>query len=426
MKAPPLLIGAALVFWGWQTDLLIPGVVMAVILESARFVKTRWELSNEDFSRIWTFCTLLFMATAAYGFTAGSGPARLGEWVTGGGFSAGNAVGNATAKTAVMVIRWLPMAFFLFIAAQVFSDREGIPLETISLILRRRWKQARKAGQPPPKSHPVDVSYPYFMACLFAASGHPVTEGNSFFWGLSVMLAWAFWAQRSRRFALPIWAGTMGVAVLLAYGGQTGLVRLRHIIESYNPAWLTGGAHQVFDPLESRTEIGQIGRIKTSRQIVIRLEAPPGSLPPTYLREASYRTYKSAIWYAGGAKDDFSPVPENPVNSENWPLLREKTNANVVNIACYLPGGKGLLPLPASSGRLEQLPAFDMQKNTVGAVRAEGPGLVIFNACYGPGAMMDQAPDTNEDLMVPSREKPALDEIISDLQLAGRSEDEAR
>ena len=31
-------------------------------MEGSRFVKVRWELSDDDFSRIWTFCALLFLA----------------------------------------------------------------------------------------------------------------------------------------------------------------------------------------------------------------------------------------------------------------------------------------------------------------------------------------------------------------------------
>src|SRR5579863_686130 len=206
MKAPPLLIGAALLFWGWQTDFLIAGAVMAVVLESTRFVKARWELSNEDFSRIWTFCALLFLATGAYAFTSSDGLANVSSWFANSGRSAPGSVGSTSTKTAVLLIRWLPMAFFLFVAAQAFSGREGIPLETISLILRRRWKMAKKLGQPMPESRVVDVGYPYFIACLFAASSHPTTDNHNFFWGLSALMGWVLWRQRSRRFGLVSWA----------------------------------------------------------------------------------------------------------------------------------------------------------------------------------------------------------------------------
>ena len=77
MKAPPLLLGATLLFWGLQSDFLLVGAVMAVVLESASFVKARWEFSDEDFSRIWTFCGLLFLASAVYTFTANEGPSSF-------------------------------------------------------------------------------------------------------------------------------------------------------------------------------------------------------------------------------------------------------------------------------------------------------------------------------------------------------------
>jgi hypothetical protein len=50
--------------------------------------------------------------------------------------------------------------------------------------------------------------------------------------------------------------------------------------------------------------------------------------------------------------------------------------------------------------------------------------LVIFNANYGPGAAIDRPPDTNLDLAVPDREKPALDEIISTLHLDGQDQEQ--
>jgi len=69
-------------------------------------------------------------------------------------------------------MRWLPMIFFLFVAAQAFSSRDGIPPETISVIMRLRWQKARRLGRPLPAAKSVNISYPYFMLCLLAASFH--------------------------------------------------------------------------------------------------------------------------------------------------------------------------------------------------------------------------------------------------------------
>jgi transglutaminase-like putative cysteine protease len=422
MKTPPFLLGAALLFWGWQTDFFVEGAVMAVVLESARWVKARWEFSEEDFNRIWTFCALAILAATAYAFTANEGPASFRGLFQGATLSAENRVGASSARTAIAVIRWFPMAFFLFIAAQNYSARDGIPLMAISLILRRRWKRAQKRGEPLPVTPVINVSYLYFAGCLFAASAH-AGGSNSFFWGLCVLLIWVLWSRRSPRFGLVAWAGAVGLVIVCGYGGQLGIAHLQRVLEGYTPQWFSGSAGRGFDPAHSRTEIGQIGRIKTSGKIVIRLD-PGKDQVPAYLREASYRTYGSGVWHSGSSKDDFGSIASEADNT-TWVLQPGKSNSAAASMACYLDGGKALLPLPTGSGRLENLSAFTLYKNSAGAVLAEGPGLVIFDAHYGPGSTIDSAANTNEDRAVPPGEEPALDQVISDLHLAGQSQEKA-
>src|SRR5688572_13967329 len=135
MKPPPLLLGATVLFWGWQSGYLIVGGTMAIVLESANFVKARWEFSDEDFSRIWTFCALLFLATAVYTFTANEGPSTFSGFFQDPNPLTQRNAGRASSRTGSAMGRWLPMFFFPFVAAQMFSTRQTIPLTTISLIL---------------------------------------------------------------------------------------------------------------------------------------------------------------------------------------------------------------------------------------------------------------------------------------------------
>jgi hypothetical protein len=176
-----------------------------------------------------------------------------------------------------------------------------------------------------------------------------------------------------------------------------------------------------FDPSQSRTEIGNLGRLKTSNRIVVRVEARTGA-PPPLLREASYRVFKGQTWYAEQSEKDFFNLPET--NTANWVLVAGKTNSRVATVACYLDGGKALLPLPEGCGRLENLTAYILSKNSLGAVLAEGPDLVVFDADYGPGPTIDSAPD-QDDLNVPPKEIPALDQVISDLHLMDQPADQA-
>jgi hypothetical protein len=422
MKPPPFLLGAALLFWGWQTGFLAVGAVMAVVLEGARWLEARWEFSDEDFTRIWTFCTLLLLAAAVYAFTANEGLADFRGFFQNPTFLTQRNAGASSARTAASLLRWVPMVFFLFVAAQVYSTREGIPLRTLSLILSARWKKARKLGQFIPVDRSVNISYPYFALCLLAASFHS-NENRSFFWGLCALLSWALWSQRSRRFSVAAWAVSLAAAIGLGYLGERGLGNLQNYIAGLNPQWLAGFSRHRFDATQNRTELGSLGRLKTSGKIVIRLEAMEGA-PPPLLREASYRSFKRRTWYAEMSESDFDKVSAE-TNETTYVLLPDKTNSAVVNIGCYLPGGKGLLPLPTGCGRLENLMAYILQKSGLGAVSEQGPGLVIFDARFGPGATMDEPPDTNLDLALAPRETPALDEIAAGLRLKEQNPEQA-
>ncbi len=421
MKPPPFLLGAGLLFWGWQTGFLAPAIVMALLLEGSRWIKTRWDLTDEDFSRIWMFCTLLFLGGFIYAFTANEGPADFRGMFQNPSFFTQRNAGTASARTAAAMIRWLPMIFFFFIAAQAFSSRAGIPLETISLILRLRWRKARKAGLPLPPTRTVNISHPYFVLCLFAASAHNREDGF-FFWGLAALLAWALWSLRSPRFSIPIWVAALALAVALGYGGQRGIGHLQRYFEGINAQWLSGFSRHGTDPSRSRTHLGQIGKIKTSGKIVIRLEPRDTAGPPPLLREASYRKYKAQTWESGKIKNDFEGMPPITTNQTTWVLVPGKTNTACVNIACYLARQKALLPLASGSGRLEHLSAYLLYKNQAGAVLAEGPGLVMFDDLYGPGQTIDSSPDDDEDLSPPpAKEVPALKQVLDELNLSGQT-----
>jgi hypothetical protein len=420
---PPLLIGAALVFWGWQSGFLIVGILMGIALESPRWLTTRWDLSDDDFSRIWTFCTLLFLAAGLYAFTSNEGPSNFLGFFQDPNFSSQRHAGNSSARTAASLIRWLPMVFFLFVIAQAFSPRQGVPLETISLILRRRWKKARRLGQPILPSRVVNVGYFYFAMCLVAASVHS-SENTRFFWGLCLLLVWALWSYRSPRFNFTIWLATMAVAVSLGYVGQGSLGRFRTYLETFNPQWLSQWARRGSDPARTATALGQVGRLKLSGKIVIRLQVKEGAAAPTLLREATYRHYKSQVWFAGVSKEDFENVNHDGTNDNSWLLLPPKPKSTVINIGCYLDGGKGLLPLPRGSTRLDNLPVFVLQKNSNGAVLATGPGLVLFDATYGPGETIDSPPSDgrdvkNEDFLVPEKEEFALTQVLNGMDVHG-------
>src|SRR5579859_4778533 len=107
MKTPPCLLGAALIFWGWQSGLLIPGVLMGFILESARFVKLRWDMTEADFRRIWNFSTLLAFTLVIYAFANDEEGRNFLDLFQGAAAFHNAAV--TTERTATSFLRWLPL-----------------------------------------------------------------------------------------------------------------------------------------------------------------------------------------------------------------------------------------------------------------------------------------------------------------------------
>ena len=438
-------MGATLVFWGWQSHFLTEGAIMAVILESSWLVKGRLEFTDDEFARVWTFCNVLLLAAVFFAFNDNGGPSGISQLFENLNSVSERNAGNVSTMTADSLIRWLPMIFFLFVVAQVFSQAGDVPLEAVFFLMRNRLKRARKRGQPLPPSRRFNALYLFFVLCLFSAAGH-AAQNDDFYYGICVLIAWALWPQRSRRFGLVMWVAMLAIAVTLGYFGQRGFGQLSRLAEEYDPQFLSYFMRPLPDPKRSKTNIGDVGEIKQSGKIVIRLTTEKGAPPPIYLREASYRKlgefnnprgFKQLVWDAGNTNNDFPPVSETPPDSGNWPLHPGGlANRDRVNIACYLDGVNredhypdGLLPLPADCNRLENLRAYFVYQNSLGTVLAEGPRLMIFDARYGSGMVMDDKPEadeftTNEDLSVPTNEAPALDEVISTLNVDGKSDDQ--
>jgi hypothetical protein len=420
MKPPPLLLFAALLFWGWQTDFLVVGAALGVTLELARLTKFRWELDDADFNRLWSFCVVLNIALVGYVFTNND---------TGGlgGPPHGNALANAIRNsqlTSSRFLRWLPMTLFAFVLAQTFNRRPSAPLTAISLVLR--WR--RRHGDRAFAGRFVDVSYPYFIVCVFSASIQTNTGNRSFFLGLCALLVWALWSNRPQRYGIFAWAAAVAAIAGLGVFGVVGIRQAQRGLMNLQAEMISRLIGNRTDPLQSMTSMGRIGRLKLSAKIVVWLEPHEVGHVPEYLREASYRNFqtKNMGWYAGSVKD-FEPF-NSETNGATWNLLPGKKNSDVVNISCYLTGRaadtgdpEGLLPLPSGSSVLEKLPVFSLKANRLGTVLAAGLGLVIFDAHYGPGATLDSLPDVDStnhyDLVVPKNEVEALQQAIAEISL---------
>ena len=224
---------------------------MALIVEAACLSKARWEFSDEDFNRVWNVCTVLFLGTAVYVFTANEGASAVTGFFQANSFAGRSQSLSQAARAVLVFIQWLPLVFVPLVVAQALSDRERIGLSTFSWVLRRKRAKEKLVGRGPRPERGINVAYPYFAVVIVATSA---TQSQSawFYAGLSLLFSWALWSDRSRRFALPAWIALIAVAIALGYFGQMGLRQLQKIVDNVHADWLSGLRQKGFDAKESR------------------------------------------------------------------------------------------------------------------------------------------------------------------------------
>src|SRR5436305_15179381 len=123
-----------------------------------------------------------------------------------------------------------------------------------------------------------------------------------------------------------------GMAVTLGYFRQRTLHRMQKTVENWQAEWMTGFSRQQFASHESHTAIGQIGRLKLSGRIVLRVKPGSGNGVPTLLRDASHNLFRSPVWSSASPGKDFAPT-FGEKNETTWLLLPEQTNSAKVTIS---------------------------------------------------------------------------------------------
>jgi hypothetical protein len=441
MNTPSLLLGATLLFWGWQAGLFWLGMLLAVAIEVPRLVRARWTFAQADLDRIWNLCVLLFFGAIVVAFVANDGARAVGGLASDNSMASRLEAANKGARSVVLVLQWLPLTFLPIALAQAFSQRERMAWSTFSVWLRRQRKAgpARDRRREEARIHPasgrsrifepphvgfderensgLNVGWPYFVVCLLAASA--ANERTIWFSvGVAGLTGWALWRGRSRSFPAVAWSICLLAAIGLGLAAQIGLRELQGLLRQLDGALVArfaGG--RGFDPKESRTMLGSIGRLKLSGSIVLRVEAE--GAPPPLLREASYNLFRSPYWAVPRQQQEFAAL-----NSENdlttWKLLPQKLARKNVTVAGYLAGGQGLLAVPHGVATLAELPA-ELQTNRFGVLNVtNGPGLVRFRAAYDEGASIDGPPD-HDDVEMPNTERAAVIKVAAALGLEGLS-----
>ena len=387
MRTPPLLLGAALLFWGFETGLTAVGAVLGIALEASRLVRRRWDFGVKEFGRVSDIGAVLLLILTVYLYITQPATAAF-----------------------VSLVKLVPLVVYPLIFAQAISVRNGVDAAALFMSMRRR---AAVYGPGPL----LDVSRPFLPLCILAAGAANV-QTPVFYAGMFGLFAWFFWAERPRYARVPAWLALLLLAGALGYAGQASLRSLQVLLEGKAAGFIFGSAEVSTDPYRSHTAIGQLGALKEYGGIMLRIPRPASGQAPRLLREASFDSYRSGEWRAREAS--FSGMPLSAAGG-GW-TVSPGPGAEKLTIYSNFANGKGLLAMPAGARAVFRLPGAELSRNRLGAVRAEGaPVRVGYEVVWDqrPGPSRDSPPGPG-DLAMPEEEAPLVRRIAGELGLARR------
>ena len=408
MNLPPFLLGLALLFWGHQTGIWYPALLLAILLESARVVKWRFDFSDSDYARFWDLSNVLFAIAAFYCYVNRDGNnALMALFQT----SAVASTNSAEAGHMVYIFfQWWPLVFFPMAAAQAFGARAQIPASVFVWLLR-----GRAPGHTPELT--ANIGYPYLGICLLAA-GVANRRDAWFYLGFCLIAGIALWVTQPRRASNVLWFALLLLIAKLGYWGHIGLNTSQAAIENAVSNFVARYAGRSTDLSESRTNIGRFGKLKLSGRLVMTV-AGTDQLP-SLLRDASYTLFKTPTWTL--TSRDYNAVTQE-IDAATWNLQPIKTPNHEVTLTGFFSRVGGFLPLPHGAMQIENLPEANLTTNRFGAVRTASGGSDFFNCRvrYGKLRTIDSPPDL-EDRLVPNFETNAIAIMHKELQLDGLSE----
>ena len=380
MKLPAFLLGATILFWGWQTNLWLIAIPLAVIYEGSRYLNWRWNLTTADFRTCSHVCTVLLLGVLIYLF-----------------------ISDRSLRLIFSFFQWLPVICAPLLIAQAYSIGDRVDLYALLFF----------KDKPQQKPFPLNLSYPYFAICLLAASAANIRQ-LSFYIGIVVLINFALNSMRSPRYSYFVFLLLLLLATALGTVGHIGLHRLQIAMEQNTARFFYKFYRPQTNPNQVSTAIGDIGSVKQSNKIILRVKPAPRQIAPRLLARASYNLYSSGLWSA--TKATFEPVQPGQL-ANSWQLHARTKPDSSITISESLDDGQSLLKLPRGSFHVEQLPAEKVERNAYGTVQVfSDRSLLAYEVQYDP-ALSFNSPPTARDLEVTKAEKPALDRIVTELEL---------
>lgn len=382
MRTPPVLLGLALLFWGWQFKMLPLAALFAVIIESPRIIKTRWEVKTTDFNLISDVCTMMLAGITVY------------------------SLATKPEKLLIYLFTWMPAVFFPLIIAQEFSVKGYITPDALLLITRKKKKRKKKRRS----DRLINLTYPYLFVILLA-TGTINNRTDLFYPSAVVIVAISIWNFRSRRNSPIFWFLLIILAGVTGFGLHNGITTLREKVTKMTLEWYLKNR----DTRKLSSSIGELGVLKDSEEIVLRLKLEENMSVPILLKESVYDVYFSPTWRATDFK--FKAIrPER--DRQSWKLHTNKGEFKSMELSISTDQEKAVLLLPQNSFQLENLSVGRLARNIFDSIEVEEtPGLLTYRALFATNETFEKPP-SKYDLFIPEKERQEIKLLANQLQLS--------
>ncbi len=387
MKAPQFFLGSVVMFWGWQVHTLWIATCVALILEYAPRAKSKFDFKISDFNKFVDISTVLLAGTIVIALTIDA------------------------QKAILILLKWLPLIFFPIIAAQKFSTKDKIDIQSFFLVARKKAKLHFYG------TTKIDVSYIYSLFCILSA-GTANTKGHNFYLCIVLFFVWALWQVRSKRSSLLLWGVCMIVVILGGYGThktihRTSMKVTRWMMEYYADYYNT-------NPFKAYTSLGEIGDLKLYDKIILRVwfqDYIPGK---TYLlNNATYNRFFRSSWYARHKFDSIEPGKDETF----WQINPPQKNTKKMTIYFRPVKNKAVLSLPSGVVNISEMKAGGCEKNAMQSIRIEDtPALIKGVVSYDK--LSYDTPPYDHDFLIPKKELPGIKKVVKELALENKPEEE--
>lgn len=383
MTFSPFLLGLSTLFWGYSTDWMVFSIAAAVIFESSRIVKTKFDLKTADYIRISDLSSVIMIILLIYSF-----------------------LDNEPRMIFLSFIASMPIVFMPLMFAQLYSTKNTVVIGTA-------------VGKGVHAHKPLDIRAVYMMMIFISSAS--TGPGDKFFISVTAFLVlWLFSAsvKNFRTFVRYAFFSIAAFGLVLMFS-MTIVVSHRLLREKMMELYRNWYLSQTSDPFKSSTAMGETGYLKLSGNIVMRIFPEKKVGIPIYLKMADYNILAGSVWHS--RSKDTAPV--FPDGQMEWQVFQEGPGRESISFSIWMgKEGKGVLALPEGAKRAYKMDVAGLEKTGLGSILVdEGPDLLEYVMTYDQGVRNEPPPDS-KDLIVPDSEKDVIRSTIEKNSLKGSSD----